>query len=150
VSGLFYSQKAGKKHRTEDKMHLINFNTNPTYFSDGEKTPSRPKIPKRKFSETDLNLLEISSPHAAVNRLRAEDAFKQRNIQDRIPRSLQPAKTDMMDIDQEDNPAPEDLPGLPLEPRFAIVVSGYNQSVGSKELVSIPPLSKYSLNKSSL
>ena len=128
-------------------MQLINFNTNPTYFSDGEETPSRPKIPKRKFSETDLNLLEISSPHAAVNRLKAEDAFEQINIQDRIPRSLQQAGTDMMDIDQEGNPAPEDLP---LEPRFAIVVSGYNQSVGSKELVSIPPLSKYSLNKSSL
>jgi hypothetical protein len=53
----------------------------------------------------------------------------------------------MKDIDQEGNPAPEDLP---LEPRFAIVVSGYNQTVDSEELVSIPPLSKYSLNKSSL
>jgi hypothetical protein len=127
-------------------MRLINFNTNPTYFSDGEETPSRPKIPKRKFSEADLNLLEISSPHAAVNRVRAEDAFEQKIIQDRIPRSLQPAKADMKDIDQEGNPAPEDLP---LEPRFAIVVSGYNQTVDSEELVSIPPLSKYSLNKSS-
>jgi hypothetical protein len=133
---MFYSQKAGKKHRTEDQMQLINFNTNPTYFSDGEETLSRLKILKRKFSETDLNLLEMSSPHAAVNRLKAEDAFEQINIQDRIPRSLQQAGTDMMDIDQEGNPAPEDLP---LEPRFAIVVSGYNQTVDSEELVSIPP-----------
>jgi len=78
----------------------------------------------------------MSSPHAAVNRLKAEDAFEQINIQDRIPRSLQQAGTDMMDIDQEGNPAPEDLP---LEPRFAIVVSGYNQTVDSEELVSIPP-----------
>jgi hypothetical protein len=142
---MFYGQKAARKHRIEDKMQLINFNTNPTYFFDGEEAPSRPKIPKRKFSETDLNLLESS--HDTVNRLGAEDAFEERNIPDRMPRSLQQAGTDMMDIDQEDNPALEDLP---LEPRFAIVVFGYDQTMDSEELVCISLLSKFSLNKSSL
>jgi hypothetical protein len=143
---LFYSQKAGRKHRIQDKMELINFNRNPTYFSEGEEAPSRPKIPKRKFSDTDINFLEIPS-HAAVNKLRAEDAFEQRNIPDQMPRSLQQAGTDMMDIDQEDNPAPEDLL---LEPRFAIVVSGYDQTMDSGELVCISLLSKLSLKENSL
>jgi hypothetical protein len=142
---MFYSQKAGRKRTTEDKMQLKNFNTDRTYSSDGEEAPTGPKIPKRKFSDTDVNLIQVSS-HAAVNRLIAEDAFQQRNVQGRMPRSLQQARTDMMDIDQEEQPAPEDLP---LEPRFAIVVSGYNQTVDSEELVSIFLLSKSSLNKSS-
>jgi hypothetical protein len=137
--------EAGRKHTTEEKMQLKAFNTNRTYSSDGEQAPSRPKILKRKFIDTDFNSIQVSS-HAAVNRLRAEDLFERENVQDRMPRSLQQAETDMMDIDQEENPVPEDLS---LEPRFAIVVSGYNPTVDSQKLVSIFPLSKSSLNKSS-
>lgn len=121
-------------------MDFQNFKTKPTYSPEDVEVPSRPKISKRKISETDFNFLNISSPltHSAINRLRAQDIFEQRNIQDRLPCSLQPAGTDMMDLDRAGNSAPE---ALPLEPRFAIVVSGYNQAVNSEELVSVTLIS---------